>query len=206
MKIRTILTLGTLTLALGFTACGQDNDETAQLKDQVTQLEQQIKEMQAASQNETPDNTQNDTLQEDPATATSAPAETSSATDTTAPTETSPAADTQNAEQDQTPQYDVGTTDLSGFSTRIDELEQQIKDTTPTGSVQEQGQQFGLLKTEIDSIERELDYAEDDLEAQYKSGSLEAGTYRDLDVEIEALEDRLGWCEDQLELLFGIDD
>ncbi len=206
MKIRTILTLGTLTLALGFTACGQDNDETAQLKDQVTQLEQQIKEMQAASQNETPDNTQNDTLQEDPATATSAPAETSSATDTTAPTETSPAADTQNAEQDQTPQYDVGTADLSGFSTRIDELEQQIKDTTPTGSVQEQGQQFGLLKTEIDSIERELDYAEDDLEAQYKSGSLEAGTYRDLDVEIEALEDRLGWCEDQLELLFGIDD
>lgn len=206
MKIRTILTLGTLTLALGFTACGQDNDETAQLKDQVTQLEQQIKEMQAASQNETPDNTQNDTLQEDPATATSAPAETSQATDTTAPTETSPAADTQNAEQDQTPQYDVGTTDLSGFSTRIDELEQQIKDTTPTGSVQEQGQQFGLLKTEIDSIERELDYAEDDLEIQYKSGSLEAGTYRDLDIEIEALEDRLGWCEDQLELLFGIDD
>ena len=89
---------------------------------------------------------------------------------------------------------------------QVAQLEQQIKDTTPTGSVQEQGQQFGLLKTEIDSIERELDYAEDDLEVQYKSGSLEAGTYRDLDVEIEALEDRLGWCEDQLELLFGIDD
>ncbi len=206
MKTKMILTIAALTVTSTLTACGAKKDKTAQLEDQVAQLEQQIKEMQAASQNETPDDTQNDTLQEDPATATSAPAETSQATDTTAPTETSPAADTQNAEQDQTPQYDVGTTDLSGFSTRIDELEQQIKDTTPTGSVQEQGQQFGLLKTEIDSIERELDYAEDDLEVQYKSGSLEAGTYRDLDVEIEALEDRLGWCEDQLELLFGIDD
>lgn len=205
MKTKMILTITALTMTCILTACGARADKTAQLEDQVAQLEQQIKDMQAASQNETQDNTQNDTLQEDPATVTSA-AETSPATDTTAPTETFPAADTHHTEHDQTPQYDLGTADLSGFATRIDELEQQIKDTTPTGSVQEQRQQFDLLKTEIDSIEQDLDYAEDDLEAQYKSKALEASTYREMDAEIEALEDRLDRCEDQLELLFGIDD
>lgn len=194
MNTKIILTITALTMTCILTACGAREDKTAQLEDQVAQLEQQIKDMQAASPNETQDNTQNDTLQEDPATA------------TTAPTETSPAADTHHTEHDQTPQYDLGTADLSGFATRIDELEQQIKDTTPTGSVQEQRQQFDLLKTEIDSIEQDLDYAEDDLEAQYKSKALEASTYRELDAEIEALEDRLDRCEDQLELLFGIDD
>lgn len=83
MKTKMILTIAALTVTSTLTACGAKKDKTAQLEDQVAQLEQQIKEMQAASQNETPDDTQNDTLQEDPATATSAPAETSPATDTT---------------------------------------------------------------------------------------------------------------------------
>ena len=47
---------------------------------------------------------------------------------------------------------------------------------------------------------------EDTLESQYYNGSLEAAQYQEQEREIEALEDRLDNCEDQVEFIFRIDD
>lgn len=182
MKIRTILTLGTLTLALGFTACGQDNDETAQLKEQVAQLEQQVEDLkkyQGSGQAET------DASSQDPA--------------------ASPTEDPQT-EQSQQPQQDLAAPDAASLSAAISDLEQEIQNTTPTGSAQEQMEQFLALKSSLDLIDRQLDQQEDDLEAQYRAGSIDHASYWQQEQDVEALEDRLDTCEDRLESLFGIDD
>lgn len=184
MKKKTILTLAALTTALGLTACGSQNDETAQLKEQVAQLEQQVKDLQS----ETPDNGTQDAA----ASPTGEAEETALAEETAAP-------DTQQKSAANTP-------NLSVISELVQDLETRIQDAVPTGSAQEQREQFYALKGEIDSVDHELDALDDELEAQHRSGSLDDSTYREQERELDALEDQLDRCEDQLELTFGIDD
>lgn len=188
MKKKTILTLAAVATALGLTACGSQNDETAQLKEQVAQLEQQVEDLQS----ESPASDTQDV---------SAPsAEDSAAAEDTSDQNT-PSASTEDTQQKSA----ANTPNLSVLSELVQDLEQRIKDAAPTGSAQEQREQFYNLKGEIDLVENELDALEDDLEAQYHSGSLDASSYQDSDRQIDALEDQLDRCEDQLELIFGID-
>lgn len=187
MKKKTILTLAALTTALGLTACGSQNNETAQLKEQVAQLEQQVEDLQS----ESPANNAQD--------VSVPPAEDSVSADDTSKQNSPSAEDTQQKSAANTP-------NLSALSELVQDLETRIQDTTPTGSAQEQQEQFFNLKGEIDLVEQELDALEDDLEAQYRSGSLDASAYQDSDRQIETLEDQLDQCEDQLELIFGIED
>ena len=98
------------------------------------------------------------------------------------------------------------TPNLSVLTDSIQDLEQRIGDITPSGSAQEQKEQFLALKNEIDALDNELGYMEDTLESQYYNGSLEAAQYQEQEREIEALEDRLDNCEDQVEFIFRIDD
>ncbi len=59
---------------------------------------------------------------------------------------------------------------------------------------------------EIDAIDRDLDYRDDDLEDQFEQGTITREEYRAADRQIDALEDQLDDAEDYLEHLFGIDD
>ena len=100
----------------------------------------------------------------------------------------------------------ANTPNLSVLTDSIKDLEQRIGNITPSGSAQEQKEQFLALKNEIDALDNELEYMEDTLESQYYDGSLEAAQYQEQEREIEALEDRLDHCEDQVEFIFRIDD
>ncbi len=100
----------------------------------------------------------------------------------------------------------ANTPNLSVLTDSIQDLEQRIGNLTPSGSAQEQKEQFLALKNEIDALDNELDYMEDTLESQYANGSVDAAQYQEQEREIEALEDRLDNCEDQVEFIFRIDD
>lgn len=100
----------------------------------------------------------------------------------------------------------ANTPNLSVLTDSIQDLEQRIGNLTPSGSAQEQKEQFLALKNEIDALDNELDYMEDTLESQYANGSVDTAQYQEQEREIEALEDRLDNCEDQVEFIFRIDD
>lgn len=179
----TVVALLSMTLMAG---CGDNSREKA-LEDQVSQLEQQVTDLQN-SQNI--DAGKNDTA------------------DTTA--------DDAEDTEDQT---DNGsdTADNSGQNTKtipsLEELTSSVKSVTdkvnaaaPTGTDDEQLAQYRTLKQEIDSIDRDLDYWDDDVESQFEQGKLTREEYRTKDRAIDALEDQLDDSEDDLENLFGIDD
>ncbi len=132
--------------------------------------------------------------------------------DASAQTQSTPApsAQEENTPADPTPggqeKSAANTPNLSVLTDSIQDLEQRIGDITPSGSAQEQKEQFLALKNEIDALDNELGYMEDTLESQYYNGSLEAAQYQEQEREIEALEDRLDNCEDQVEFIFRIDD
>ncbi len=142
--------------------------------------------------------------------AESAPAEN---TPTTAPAQestTAPIGQEENTPSEPAPEEQkksaANTPDLSVLSDILQDLEQRINSLSPSGSDQEQKEQYLALKNEIDALDNELEYAEDTFESQYHNGSMEMAQYQELELEIDALEDRLDHCEDQLEFIFGIDD
>lgn len=187
MKSKKILSLAMMTVSLSLTACSAKQDETAQLEEQIDRLEKQVQDLQNGSQDGLSQN-----------------ASTSPENATKIPVTDDPE-DSQHEEN--IPQQNTSDTpDITALHARIMDLEQQVKDTTPTGSAQEQREQFDHLKQEIESTEWDLDLLEDDLESQYQKGTIDRKEYRENDQTIEVLEDILDRCEDQLEIIFGIDD
>lgn len=204
MTQKILLSFAVLT-AFSLTGCqsGKTNDETEALRQQITQLEQQIKDMEDRLSSEPASDTDNAPVQS-PEDSSSAP-EASSGTKTD---DTTPASDP----DDNTAVSSDGASALSTTYT-MEELTNMVSDyetkaaaAVPGGSASENMDQFLSLKQEEKEIDRRLDLHEDELEYLYRNNSLSREDYKKLERELERLEDRLDDAEDQLEYTFGIDD
>ncbi len=193
--------------ALSLTACGSQRAENAQLKQQVEQLEQQVADLQNQSQTQLTDNA----AQPDESGAAADQAQNTPTGDASAPNTTdgnapAPNASANYAHHEDHAHYDMGSLDASSLATLIQDLAQRVKEAVPADSVQDRQMQFYEFKGEIDLAEKDLDILEDDLEAQYKAGTLSRADYQARDQELDALEDQLDACEDQLEFIFHMED
>lgn len=100
----------------------------------------------------------------------------------------------------------AGSTDYETLKAAAEAAADKINSASPSGTAAEQREQFYTLKNELDDIDHQLDLYDDNLENEYRSGSLDASSYRQQERDIDALEDILDTAEDRLEVLFGIDD
>ena len=128
-------------------------------------------------------------------------------------------ADLQTADSsDDTAAADTGTADTAAADTgsssttyTLEELTTMVNDyvtkanaATPSGS--NDMEQFFSLKQEANQIDNELEIHENELERQYRDGTLTRDEFRTNERELDHLEDLLDAAEDQLEYVFGIDD
>lgn len=88
----------------------------------------------------------------------------------------------------------------------VSAFEEKVNASQPNGGGAGSLESFFALKQEEKQIDDRLDLYEDELEFQYRAGSLTASDYKALERELERLEDRLDAAEDELEYVFGIDD
>lgn len=107
---------------------------------------------------------------------------------------------------------DTNTTDTAA-NTDLDTLTQKVAEAVaaadaaqPTGTADTDRKLFFEQKLALDTLDREVDVYEDNLEAQYRNGTLSYSDFRTQDREVEKLADRLDEAEDRLENRFGIDD
>lgn len=188
MKKRTLLAIGAVTVLL-LTGCqsSSSNAETEALKEQVAQLEQQIADLQTADSSD-------DTAAAD-----------AQAADTSANAGTDAAADTGTAD---TAAADTGSSSttytLEELTTMVNDYVTKANAATPSGS--NDMEQFFSLKQEANQIDNELEIHENELERQYRDGTLTRDEFRTNERELDHLEDLLDAAEDQLEYVFGIDD
>lgn len=61
-------------------------------------------------------------------------------------------------------------------------------------------------KAPLETLEHEADQLEDQLEAQYRQGTIERDAFWDYDQRVSAIEDSLDAAADRLELRMGVDD
>lgn len=190
-----IVTAAAALLSISLLAGCGDNSREKALEDQISQLEQQVTDLQNSQ------NTDKDTKDDKHTT-------TDSSTDETgvADIDTDDATGTVNNPAISTPQGAKTVPSLEELSQSVSDITDKVNGTTPTGTSDEQLTQYRTLKKEIDAIDRDLDYWEDDIENQFEQGTLTREEYRATDRQIDALEDQLDNAEDRLETLFGIDD
>ena len=204
MKKKLLAAAGLIGVLVLVGCAGGANSETEQLKQQIAQLEQQVTELENSSAADTADD------------AASAQTDDAAAPDTAADTSTDAAADTsadQTAEAstgaaDTAAAGNTGTTATPTFEELTEKVEAYVAkvDEDAASSAQKTLENYFTLKQEEDAIDRELEYYEDDLEFQYRNGSLTRDEYRLKERELDLLEDKLDAAEDTLEFVYGIDD
>ena len=204
MKKKLLAAAGLIGVLVLAGCAGGGNSETEQLKQQIAQLEQQVTELENSSAADTADD------------AASAQTDDAAAPDTAADTSTDAAADTsadQTAEDstgaaDTAAAGNTGTTATPTFEELTEKVEAYVAkvDEDAASSAQKTLENYFTLKQEEDAIDRELEYYEDDLEFQYRNGSLTRDEYRLKERELDLLEDKLDAAEDTLEFVYGIDD
>ena len=194
MKKRTLLAIGAITVLL-LTGCqsSSSNAETEALKEQVAQLEQQIADLQTSDSSD------------DTAAADNTAAADAQAADTSANAGTDAAADTGTTD---TAAADTGSSSttytLEELTTMVNDYVAKAEAAAPSGS--NDMEQFFSLKQEANQIDNELEIHENELERQYRDGTLTRDEFRTNERELHHLEDLLDAAEDQLEYVLGIDD
>lgn len=196
MRKRFVIAAGVMGMMVLAGCQNAGSSETEQLKQQIAQLEQQVTEL---------ENSSNAGAAEDTADA---------FTDTAGNESAAEASNGNTASTDNTAAADTGTQSTAGTTAvpTIDELTEKVNafvakaDAEAASSAQKDLENFFTLKQEADGIDRELEYYEDDLEFQYRNGSLTRDDYRAKERELDLLEDKLDAAEDTLEYVYGIDD
>ncbi|MDO4286470.1 MAG: hypothetical protein Q4C40_01945 [Eubacteriales bacterium] len=185
MKKYLMMLLSITVLTVLLTGCGNSSREQ-ELEKQINQLEQQIADMQQTTDDGKNTGSENTTAD---SSTTADDAATNANTDTSADT----SADTQPS-------------DMNTLSSKVTEAVSNADATKPTGTANENQTLFFEQKSALDALDRELDIFEDNLEAQYRQGTLNYTDFRKQDRELEKLEDMLDDAEDRLENRFGMDD
>ena len=181
MRTKSILVITALSTLI-FTGC-QNNDLSAEnqsLKQQITELQQQITQLQIDS---AAPNTEN------PQSATGDVNNVSSNTAAPNPSEIT-----------------ATIYSLEELSAMVDEFVAKVGSVTPDVNNSGNLDQFFSLKREGDQVKHTLENYENDLENQYRTGTITREDYRKLEREIEQLEEVLDSASDRLEITFGIDD
>lgn len=211
MKKKLILIVGILSLLL-LTGCQNQNSvsETKQLKEQISKLEQEVKNLKKQSQqSESNHPATEDTTENIKQETTEKPAQ-----DSTDQTDTQEGQSETQGQTDmgagqmnlQDSQGDVQNDTVEKLTELVEEYVARAEASKPEGTEQEQMDKFLNLKREGNDIEERLDLYEDKLEQKYRNGEISWEEYRAEERKIEALEDRLDRAEDTLEAAYGIKD
>ncbi len=196
MKKKLLAAAGLIGVLVLAGCAGGANSETEQLKQQIAQLEQQVTELENSSAADTADD------------AASAQTDDAAAPDTAADTSADQTAEASTGAADTAAAGNTGTTATPTFEELTEKVEAYVAkvDEDAASSAQKTLENYFTLKQEEDAIDRELEYYEDDLEFQYRNGSLTRDEYRLKERELDLLEDKLDAAEDTLEFVYGIDD
>lgn len=192
MSIIFALSLFSLTL---FTGCqSRSGENTAELKNQISQLEQQVTDLKSQQSNSTTTPSPEASKESSSGTVTS---DTTQQAEQSAPQTEAPTTQTSKTQSPKT---------IEELTALVDAFAQKADTASPSGTGSEQRNQFFALKSELDSIELELNRYDDLLEADFRTGTLSANEYYTKENNLERLEDQLDKSENTLEFLFGIDD
>ena len=95
---------------------------------------------------------------------------------------------------------------LDSLEEAVSEIIQKIDNASASGSDNERRDNFIQLSSELQEVENQLDYYDENTENDFEQGKLSYDEAREIEFKVEKLEDQLDNAEDTLEYKFGYDD
>ncbi|PGM87250.1 hypothetical protein [Bacillus cereus] len=92
------------------------------------------------------------------------------------------------------------------FKNEVTSIVEKANNTKPVGAKEENLNTYLAVKKEIDQLDDKIDLSDDQLEADYRAGTITVEQYQIQEREQDILEDQLEQAENALEARFGIDD
>ncbi|HDR4423364.1 TPA: hypothetical protein QCP59_004205 [Bacillus cereus] len=98
------------------------------------------------------------------------------------------------------------TKQIQDFKNEVTSIVEKANNTKPVGSKEENLNTYLAAKKEIDQLDDKIDLSDNQLEADYRAGTITIEQYKAQEKEYDILEDQLEQAENALEAKFGIDD
>ncbi|MGD6892649.1 hypothetical protein [Bacillus mobilis] len=95
---------------------------------------------------------------------------------------------------------------IQDFKNEVTSIVEKANNTKPVGSKEENLNTYLTAKKEIDQLDDKIDLSDNQLEADYRAGTITIEQYKAQEKEYDILEDQLEQAENGLEAKFGIDD
>lgn len=96
--------------------------------------------------------------------------------------------------------------DLTSLTNATNEMVNKMNNAQPPNDFNQRRNQFYALKQEMQQVENQIDTTDDRAELDYKTGKMTYEEYRNLELQLDALDNQLDRAKDDLEYRFGIDD
>ncbi|MBK5452205.1 hypothetical protein JFU18_27405 [Bacillus sp. TH22] len=98
------------------------------------------------------------------------------------------------------------TKQIQDFKNEVTSIVEKANNTKPVGAKEENLSTYLAAKKEIDQLDDKIDLSDNQLEADYRAGTITIEQYKAQEREHDMLEDQLEQAENALEARFGIDD
>ncbi|MGZ7151273.1 hypothetical protein [Bacillus sp. BC08] len=100
----------------------------------------------------------------------------------------------------------IDTKQIQDFKNEVTAIVEKANNTKPVGAKEENLNTYFAAKKEIDQLDDKIDLSDNQLEADYRAGTITIEQYKAQEREHDILEDQLEQAENALEARFGIDD
>ncbi|MGG0301154.1 hypothetical protein ABEY59_11680 [Bacillus albus] len=98
------------------------------------------------------------------------------------------------------------TKQIQDFKNEVTSIVEKANNTKPVGAKEENLNTYLAAKKEMDQLDDKIDLSDNQLEADYRAGTITIEQYKAQEKEHDILEDQLEQAENGLEARFGIDD
>lgn len=98
------------------------------------------------------------------------------------------------------------TKQIQDFKNEVSSIIEKANNTKPVGTKEDDLNTYLAAKKEIDQLDDKIDLSDNQLEADYRAGTITVEQYQTQEREQDILEDQLEHAENALEARFGIDD
>ena len=182
--IAVLLGCSCLALAAG---CS-DNNATQQLESKIADLENKLNSATGSAGGSTNNASAN-----------------TSAQTSVVPPASSAASPSSQAAGNNTQSSKAASYDLNSLTNATNEMVNKMNNAQPPNDFNQRRDQFYALKQEVQQVENQIDITDDKAEMDYRAGGMSYEEYRNIELQLDALDSQLDHAKDNLEYRFGID-
>lgn len=110
-----------------------------------------------------------------------------------------------NHEESNSNQMDTNQYSLNELTSEVEKVMSIIKQVSPSADIKQRMNEYFEFERQIKTTEHNIELSEEQLENDYRMGTIDLNTYKRYEISLDRLEDQLDMVEDQLEFIYQMD-